>query len=332
MQLNYLLSLGALPALIAAKALPVRRDVSCSYSAAPNTGDTCATFVLGWGLTVDQFQKLNPDAQCPNLDITKNYCVIGTVTAPGTTTTTSAPTTPPTTTTQGTSTTTSAEPTGPSPTMPGIAENCDKFHKIASGDQCDVIETLYGISDNQFKEWNSEISADCSNLWLDYYVCVHVAGATTTSPGEPEPTSGGPSPQMPGLDANCDNFHKIASGDQCDVIETKYGISDNQFKSWNSEINAECSNLWLDYYVCVHVKGATTTSPGNPQPTSGGPTPQMPGIISSCKKFHLVASGDSCFDLQQTYGVSLAQLLSWNTEVNDACTNMWGGYYICVGV
>lgn len=81
-------------------------------------------------------------------------------------------------------------------------------------------------------------STDCSNLWLDYYVCVHVAGATTTSPGEPEPTSGGPSPQMPGLDANCDNFHKIASGDQCDVIETKYGISDNQFKSWNSEINA----------------------------------------------------------------------------------------------
>lgn len=43
---------------------------------------------------------------------------------------------------------------------------------------------------------------------------------------------------MPGLAANCDNFHKITSGDQCDVIETKYGISDAQFKSWNSEINA----------------------------------------------------------------------------------------------
>lgn len=162
MQLNYLLSVGVLPGLIAAIALPpVRRDVLCSYSAAPNTGDTCPTFVLGWGLTVDHFKELNPDAQCPNLDITRNYCVIGTVTAPDTTTSTStsAPTIPPTTTTLVTSTTTTAEPTGPSPTMPGIAEKCDKFHKIASGDQCDVIETLYGISDNQFKEWNSEINA-----------------------------------------------------------------------------------------------------------------------------------------------------------------------------
>ena len=162
MQLNYLLSLSALPALIAAKATPVRRDVECSYSAAPNTGDTCATFVLGWGITVERFQELNPDAQCPNLDITRNYCVIGTVTAPGTTASTSAtsvPTTPPPTSTTLVMSTTSAEPSGPSPTIPGIAENCDKFHKIASGDQCDVIETLYGISDNQFKEWNSEINA-----------------------------------------------------------------------------------------------------------------------------------------------------------------------------
>ncbi len=164
MKLDYLLSLGALPALITAKAIPVRRDVECSYAAAPNTGDTCETFVLSWGISVDQLMALNPDIRCPDPDITKNYCVIGTVTAPGTITSNSAtaapttPTTPPTSTTLVTSTT-SAEPSGPSPTIPGIAENCDKFHKIASGDQCDVIETLYGTSDNQFKEWNSEINA-----------------------------------------------------------------------------------------------------------------------------------------------------------------------------
>lgn len=58
----------------------------------------------------------------------------------------------------------------------------------------------------------------------------------------------------------------------------------------------------------------------------------MPGIIATCKKYHLVASGNSCYDLQTKYSVTLAQLLKWNTEVNDACTNMWGGYYVCVGV
>ncbi|OBT66009.1 hypothetical protein VE03_03254 [Pseudogymnoascus sp. 23342-1-I1] len=150
--------------------MPVRRDIECSHVAAPNTGDdTCETFVLGWGLSVDQFMALNPDTQCPDLAITKNYCVIGTVTAPGTTTSTSAtaapatPTTPPTSTTLVTSTT-SAEPSGPSLTIPGIAENCVNFRKIASGDQCDVIETLCGISDSQFKDWNPEINAGTYSL------------------------------------------------------------------------------------------------------------------------------------------------------------------------
>lgn len=51
------------------------------------------------------------------------------------------------------------EPSERSASTSEQAEYCDKFYKVASGDQCDVIETLYGISDNQFKEWNSEINA-----------------------------------------------------------------------------------------------------------------------------------------------------------------------------
>lgn len=42
---------------------------------------------------------------------------------------------------------------------------------------------------------------------------------------------------MPGLAANCDGFYKVASGDSCETIEKQYGISDSQFKEWNSEAN-----------------------------------------------------------------------------------------------
>lgn len=150
MQLNYFLALGFLPELLAATKLPLRRDVSCSFLVAPSMGDTCESFGQTWGLTVDQFKTLNPDAQCPNLDTSRNYCLIGTVTSPaGTTTSTS--------TTLMTSTTTKSS-TGHSPTMPGLAGNCDKFYKVSSGDQCDAIEKQYGISDNQFKKWNLEIN------------------------------------------------------------------------------------------------------------------------------------------------------------------------------
>ncbi|KAF7133667.1 hypothetical protein CNMCM5793_004965 [Aspergillus hiratsukae] len=141
---------------------------------------------------------------CMGLDTSKLYCVIGTVTddGPGTMLTTT------TSTTTRTTTTTSSAPTN-SPTMPGIADNFDGFYKISSGDQCDMIANAHGISTAQLKSWNS-----CSNLWLDYYICVHVPGATTTAPGAPEPTEdpgSGPSPQLPGIVGNCDEFYDFES-------------------------------------------------------------------------------------------------------------------------
>ncbi|KFY33319.1 hypothetical protein V494_07732 [Pseudogymnoascus sp. VKM F-4513 (FW-928)] len=335
MQMNYLFAVGLLPELLAAAAVPVRRDVSCSFSVAPSVGATCESFAGTWGISVDQFQTLNPDAQCPDLDTSKNYCVIGTVTTPTGTTAPTSTAAPPTSTkatsTTAPPTTTSQAPSGPSPTMPGIVAECDQFYKIASGDQCDTIEVKFGISDNDFKTWNSETNSDCTNLWLDYYVCVHVPGATTTEPGTPTPTNG-PTPQMPGIVAECDGFHKVASGDQCDTIESQYGISDSDFKTWNSETDAECTNLWLDYYVCVHVPGATTTAPATPTPTNSGPTPQMPGVVAECKTFHKVVSGEGCDKIEPQYNITLDQLRKWNTQLDSTCTNLWADYYICVGV
>ena len=94
---------------------------------------------------------------------------------------------------------------------------------------------------------------DCSNLWLDYYVCVHVPGATTTTSSTPEPTSTLPQPQMPGIVSNCKTFYKVKPGDDCYSIETAAGITLAEFRSWNTQIDASCSNLWVDYYVCTGV-------------------------------------------------------------------------------
>ncbi|KAJ5765391.1 hypothetical protein N7520_004950 [Penicillium odoratum] len=119
-----------------------------------------------WQLSVDNLKRLNSGITCPNLDTSKLYCA---------------------------SNTTETAPTN-SPTMPGTAANCDSFHLVLSGDQCDTIAAKYGISEAQFKSRNSKVNDQCRNLWLDYYVCVHVPGATKNSAPKPTADPTGPTP------------------------------------------------------------------------------------------------------------------------------------------
>ncbi|OIW30767.1 putative LysM domain protein [Coniochaeta ligniaria NRRL 30616] len=341
MGLASLLVLGLAPQLIAALALNVRQSVSCDFSTSANSGDTCASFAADWGLTESDFEALNPGVSCPNLVAEQSYCVIGT--SPNTSssstkaqTTSSSSTKASTTssTAKVTTTTTSSSPY--QPTQSGLAANCNNFHLVASGDSCAAIETQYGISAADFSTWNPSIDSTCDNLWLGYYVCVGVPGAKTTTKATTTaaPTSTGPSPQMPSITGTCNAYHQVASGDSCVTIEQAAGISSAQFLAWNPYVDAACDNLWLGYYVCVGAKGATTTAKPTTTTTATptGPSPQMPSITSSCHKYYQVKSGDSCYTIEQTNSITLAQFLSWNKYVDAACDNLWLGYYVCVGV
>jgi hypothetical protein len=104
-----------------------------------------------WGIDVDLFINLNPGVACPNLEVGRDYCVIGEYTpGEGTTTTTTTTTavrpntTQPTTIT--TSTTTSAPGPSVSPIMPSAAANCDRCYKVESGDSCDTVAQKSGIT------------------------------------------------------------------------------------------------------------------------------------------------------------------------------------------
>jgi hypothetical protein len=78
--------------------------------------------------------------------------VIGTVTGDSSPTiTTTTPTT--------TAPTVTKPVTTYEPTMPGIADNCDVFYQVSSGDQYDVIAAKYGISEVQLRSCNSQIDA-----------------------------------------------------------------------------------------------------------------------------------------------------------------------------
>lgn len=317
------------PALVFAEAL-ARRSVECFFDVPADSGDTCETLASGWGISVEEFININPGVTCPDLEAGKSYCVVGEYTPDEPTTPTTQPQPPaittiqpptttstqPPTTFETTTTTTSAAEPEVTPIMPGAAENCNRYYKIRSGDTCDAVASRNGITVSQLKSWNTEINDSCSNLWLDYYVCTGISGATappsTTTSGPPESTV---SPIMPGADANCDRYYKIESGDTCDAVASKNGITVAQLKTWNTEINAACSNLWLDYYVCTRVPGASVPPTSTAPPTPSN-SPQLPGAVSNCNKWYKISSGDTCDNVAAKNQITVAMLRSYNTQIN----------------
>lgn len=139
-----------------------------------------------------------------------------------------------------------------------------------------------------------------------------------------------PTPIQAGIAGNCNRFRPVEPGDGCASIAAASGVALDDFYFWNPALGATCDSLWAGYYVCVGVVGSpTTTSSGNGVVT---PTPIQSGITNTCKNFHSVVSGDSCYDIAAAAGVTLDQFYIWNPTVNSNCASLWVGYNVCVAV
>ncbi|KAL8758634.1 MAG: hypothetical protein Q9184_003869 [Pyrenodesmia sp. 2 TL-2023] len=296
-------------------------------------GDYCEKIVSSYGtFSLADFYTWNPSlgTNCGSLFVGYYVCVG----VPGT----------PTTRSSISMTSTSATPTGPSPTQSGIIVSCTNYYQAVSGDTCEVISSKFGtFTVAQFQSWNP-VGPDCGQLFLGYYYCVAIPGTpttrtTTSTTKATSPTSSGPSPTQTGIISSCTKYYKTISGDTCQVISDRFGtFSVSQFISWNSAVQSDCSQLYLDYYYCIAIPGTPTTRTSSsttsraPTPTPKGPQPQQPGIVANCNKYYLVNSGDSCYTIQQTQMVTSTNFLSWNMGIKADCSNLFVGYYVCTGV
>ncbi|OAA36493.1 Peptidoglycan-binding lysin domain protein [Metarhizium rileyi] len=251
MYLKAFLLVGAMVPILVHAGQP--RAVVCSYSTAANEGDTCESFSKSWGMDMAKLQSLNPAIECPDLVVGQMYCVVGTLEA--------APVKASTTATS-TTTKTSSVPQY-SPTQPGLVKECDKFHLVSLGDNCDSIEAGFNLNAAQFHAWNPSINAQCSNLWAGYYVCVHAPGAVANPPTSPSPTKPAngietPKPTQPHMISYCNRFQWVHSGETCGDIAFRNGISLENFLKWNPSAGNECQGLWANAYACVDALPAFT--------------------------------------------------------------------------
>ncbi|KAF8457847.1 hypothetical protein BDZ91DRAFT_785929 [Kalaharituber pfeilii] len=210
----------------------------------------CLDVLEGYNITIAQFYAWNTDVgpDCTGLQPGYQYCVELDEGVTLTTTTTTAPTT-----TTGTGTSTTAQPTGPpGPVQEGQPENCNKWHLVVAGDNCNVLENTYFLTHAQFLLWNPSVSSDCvSGFWPDYYYCVGttdtVSSTRVSSPTAPTATATPVPAPDPHQDNNaissCNKYAQAQTGDGCWAFADRNGVALEQLYAWNAVLGADGSGV-----------------------------------------------------------------------------------------
>ncbi|KAI6778187.1 LysM domain-containing protein [Emericellopsis cladophorae] len=142
----------------------------------------------------------------------------------------------------------------PTPTQPSLLTNCNKFHKVKSGEICATIATKYAIPLAKFLQWNPKAGNNCVGLWKDAYACVSVIGYKP--PTTPTTTSNGiatPTPIQDGMIRNCKKFHLLKTGQTCETIQKQYKVTLASLIKWNPAIGSDCRSLWANTHLCVGI-------------------------------------------------------------------------------
>ncbi|MER2174320.1 MAG: LysM peptidoglycan-binding domain-containing protein, partial [Carnobacterium sp.] len=156
-----------------------------------------------------------------------------------------------------------------------------------SGDTLTGISSKYGVTVANLKSWN--------NLKSD---TIYVNQALTIKGGS---TSGGTTTTTPSTGNTSSSSYTVKSGDTLTGISSKYGVTVANLKSWN---NLKTDAIYVNQALTI--KGGTTTT--TPAPSTG----------NTSNTSYSVKSGDTLTAISSKYGVTVANLKSWNNLSTDA--------------
>ncbi|MER2131964.1 MAG: LysM peptidoglycan-binding domain-containing protein [Carnobacterium inhibens] len=128
------------------------------------------------------------------------------------------------------------------------------------------------------------------------------SGGSTTTPESNDNSSTTPSTGNTGSSNTGETSYTVKSGDTLTGIGSKYGVSVSNLKSWN---NLKSDTIYVNQTLTI--KGGST---------SGGST-TTPSTGNTSSTSHTVKSGDTLTGISSKYGVSVANLKSWNNLSTD---------------
>ncbi|KAI0814080.1 hypothetical protein GGR55DRAFT_687075 [Xylaria sp. FL0064] len=342
----------------ASTAAPVPTDVApgvnknCGRYYQVQPDEYCNLIVLHFGISLQDFQFLNPDVNenCTNLFANESYCILpvgdintypgraGATTAPPTTTLPFAPI-------LSLDTAISTAPIMTSTSLPLAEDTRGDCSLYFNGQQilienisttsyqnaCEFAAAVWGISVEDLTQWNPDLgnvtNGEC-NMMSDVRYCGKLLYA------DPLAEQSGQDYEFDvreGAVKDCTQYADVYDGWECDDVSIAYDLTIAQFYTYNPEVGKDCSNLWPSYAYCIRSPGYTPPDISSSATVPPGPTHS--GQPANCIKWHVVMDNDTCPSLEKEYGITAEQFFAWNPAVSKDCTvNFWLGSAYCVGV
>ena len=273
-------------------------------------GDSCATILAKYGISLQDFIFLNPEvnADCSNLVTWQDYCVqpVGDInTYPGHT---------------ASATTTSVASYGPFSALPGSNRTAyptfSSALPLASGTRADC--NAY-FTNNIFPKSISSWESYCA-------LAAAVYGVTLTELGI----------WNRGLDVSSESCRFESGLRYCGLLYS------NSFAGFSAAQNSSTATQSISSSPSMSGDASDSMTSLTPPTTTASTLATVSGTSSSaptqtnearnCNKWHTVQSGDSCAAVAEAENIDLKQFLKWNPSIRDCATDLWVGYAYCVGV
>jgi len=209
--------------------------------------------------------------------------------------------------------------------QPAPAVNAGGIHTIAKGDTLAAVAKKYGVSLDDLLKWNKLTAKSRLNIGQEIRLSADAASTPATEPDvEPEPEVREEQPaSAPGGTRKVS--HVVDRGETTHSIAKKYGVSESDFRKWNSiRAGAQLARgKAYVVYVPQRAAGSEKKKAEAEAPTGNAPAGQK-------QITHTVRRGDNPYVISKKYGVKLEDFLKWNKLSKNAKFQVGEKYIVYV--
>ncbi|PPQ83437.1 hypothetical protein CVT25_007028 [Psilocybe cyanescens] len=228
----------------------------------------------------------------------------------------------------------------------------------------------------QLQSFNPSINTLCSNNGItsgNTTICITPhggfanidnGGGSAVPSASPTAVVAPPGQTAPGTTSACGRWYLVQPNNFCQQVALNNSIALDDFLTLNPEVNANCTNLWANYYYCVApyppFNQATTTGPiitANfssatlmtiplTTATATTPLPVLPSytgmpaptnlaggtIANGCGYYYNVNAGDNCTSVEQYFNITDTDFKNYNENPSVPCPSLTVGSAVCVQV